>query len=226
MNDFSMLNMMQVCDSLFPIGTFTQSNGFETFVQKEKVNNSTSFKQYVENYVKNMAYNDLMAVCLTYENAQNAEKLIEFDNLYSAFKNAREIREGSEKLCKRFIKVLEKIKEYPFLNEYSNLITNKTCYGHHPFAVGIFMKDMGFDLETGLTMFAYSSISNTITNGVKIIPLSQLEGQKILNEIFPLISASVKIAMEKDLCLFGANCVGMEIYSMAHETLYSRLYMS
>lgn len=226
MNNAAVLKMMQICDSLFPIGTFTQSNGFETYVLKKVITDSKTLTEYAKTSIDLLAVGDFMAVRFGYEFAEDKEKLIEYDNLYSALKAPREIREGSEKICNRFFKVLEKVGDFPLLKNYESLIKSGDCRGHHPMAVGIYIKENGIDLKTGLSMFGYSAITAIITNGVKIIPLSQLEGQRILNNLFEDIFKAVDIATGPDISRFGMNGVGSEIYSMNHETLYSRLYMS
>ncbi len=221
-----LLNMFQISDSLFPIGSFTLSNGLETFVQKEKLETATDLKTYVKNYVSFMPYNELGVYFLLNNSEISKEKIIEIDGIYSAIKSSREIREGSKKLCSRFIKLWEKIEKLPSLECYSALIKEGICEGHHSIAVALFVYDKGIDKSEGASIYAYSVVSGIITNAVKLVPLSQIDGQLILNDALNDIGKAVLIAKKVKKEELGICGAGFEIYSYNHETLYSRLYMS
>ena len=84
------------------------------------------------------------------------------------------------------------------------------------------MRDNGIELSEGLAVYGYSICSAIVTNCVKLVPLSQLAGQKILGESFELISS----ASEKALFDIGISGAGFDLRAMQHERLYSRQYMS
>ncbi len=224
--DITLLKMMQISDNLFPIGSFTQSNGLETFIQKGKITKATDLCEYMKNFIQLVSFNELMAVRFGYEFAVNSEKLCYYDNLYSAYRAPYEIRLGGEKLNTCFIKVLEKITDYPLLQNYKELIKNGLCYGHHPFSVGIYINENDIDLKLGMLCYCYSLVSTTITNAVKIIPLSQNDGQIILTNSLDEMNNAVNEALSATEKEFGTNGAQIDIYAMNHETLYSRLYMN
>ncbi|MGE4354485.1 MAG: urease accessory protein UreF, partial [Oscillospiraceae bacterium] len=92
--------------------------------------------------------------------------------------------------------------------------------------VGLFIRDLGLEAEEALTIFCYSLISALVTNAVKLIPLGRMDGQCVLNGLFPAICAAVTQAMSVSPEAIGISGAGFDIGSMAHETLYSRMYMS
>ena len=47
MNELKRLYMLQICDSLFPIGAFTLSNGLETYVQRGVVHSPETLAAYL-----------------------------------------------------------------------------------------------------------------------------------------------------------------------------------
>jgi urease accessory protein UreF len=65
-----------------------------------------------------------------------------------------------------------------------------------------------------------------VTNAVKLVPLGQLEGQKILFEVKRNIPSWVEKTMNLEEDKIGLSNVGFDLRSMQHERLYSRLYMS
>ncbi len=228
----ALLHMLQVSDSVFPIGAFTLSNGLETFVQKDKLKNSVDLESYVANMLSFIPYNELGFFAQVYHTAFNdsgnvkQEELMDLDTLYSAYKSPFEVRRGSEKLCQRFLKVWEKIESLPSLVLYQQLIKEKKCMGHHAIALALFVKSKGISYEEGANIYAYSTISAIVTNAVKSVPLSQLDGQVVLHNLLPLLQKAVIEAKKVLRDELGVGGSGFDIYAMQHETLYSRIYMS
>jgi len=173
-----------------------------------------------------LPYNDLGAMLLAYKNADEIQKITELDNIYAATRGAFEVRVGSEKLCNRFFKVWEKIRSVKKLAVYSDLIKSEECYGHHPIAVGLFASEIGIDIIEAASVYTYSILSGIVTNAVKSVPLSQHDGQRILNESLNDISYAISVALSVSIDDLGVCGTEFEIAAMKHETLYSRLYMS
>ncbi|MCH4203640.1 MAG: urease accessory protein UreF [Bifidobacterium tibiigranuli] len=105
------LAMLQVCDSVFPVGAFALSNGMETFVQRDMLRRGGDFEEYVKNYLDIAPYKEIGQMVLAGKYASDsrmrhaglAKYLIELDELASALQSAREIREGSERMCSRLV---------------------------------------------------------------------------------------------------------------------------
>jgi urease accessory protein len=105
------LAMLQVCDSVFPVGSFALSNGMETFVQRDMLRRGDDFEEYVKNYLDIAPYKEIGQMVLAGKYASDsrmrraglAKHLIELDELASALQSAREIREGSERMCSRLV---------------------------------------------------------------------------------------------------------------------------
>ncbi len=228
----ALLHMLQVSDSVFPIGAFTLSNGLETFVQKDKLKNSGDLEAYVANTLSFLPYNELgffaqvYYKCFDISGSIESKKLIALDALYAAYKSPFEVRRGSEKLCQRFLKVWERIEVLPHLALYQQLIKERVCTGHHALALALFVKDKGISYEEGAHIYTYSITSGIVSNAVKNVPLSQLDGQVVLNKAMPLMEKAVALAKEVAREELGIGGSAFDIYAMQHETLYSRLYMS
>ena len=75
-------------------------------------------------------------------------------------------------------------------------------------------------------MYGYNVISAIVNNAVKLVPLSQMAGQRILNEYFEKLESAVQIALQVTSDQLGISGCAYEIHCMNHEYLYSRQYMS
>ena len=222
-NTAELMKILQICDSLFPVGAFTLSNGLETYVQKGIIDSPEDLEEYLDSYITLLPFNELGAAALAY--CSDERTLIRLDEIYTAAKAPFEIRSGSQKVTRRFFKICDS-PEHSGAALYKKLIAEGKCFGHQCIAYGLFMKDNSVSLTDGLSVYGYSICSAIVTNCVKLVPLSQIAGQKILSESFDRISRSVKLASEvcaEDIGIVGA---GFDLRAMQHEKLYSRQYMS
>lgn len=111
------LAMLQVCDSVFPVGAFALSNGMETFVQRDFLRRGADFEQYMKNYLDVAPYKEIGQMVLAGKYGTDARlsqrglasRLAELDELASALQSAREIREGSERMCVRLVKLVRQM---------------------------------------------------------------------------------------------------------------------
>ena len=96
----------------------------------------------------------------------------------------------------------------------------------HPCAYGAVCACAGILAEDAMLHFLYAQASAMVTNCVKLIPLSQSDGQRMLSELYPLLEEMVTLAGEAGPEMLGASTPAFDLRSIQHETLYSRLYMS
>lgn len=222
--------LFQINDSLFPIGAYSHSYGLETYIQKRLVKDIDSAYKYLKSNLKsNFLYAELLSIYLAYKYCErnNINSLIRLDNILNSSKSPKEIRLASQKLGSRFIKTLMSSNvKYENDNFIDYVNKSKGLLPTHTVAYGVFCQSVGIDVNKAIEGFLYSYTSQTITNCVKTIPISQTDGQKLLykaQEIFDEVLNILPQLTIEDLCL---STPGFDVRSMQHETLYSRLYMS
>ncbi len=222
--------LLQINDALFPIGGYTQSYGLETYVQKGIISNRQTAQKFIQSELETaMLYSELLPAALAYNYAKNNDlnKLAKLEAMSRAARSARELREASQKIGNRFIKTVETLPldfDITFFNSYTAKC--KTIGLSHCIAYGVFCAIAGIEKSLMLSAFLYSQTSGFVVNCVKLIPLSQTEGQKILYSLqseFDRLLDMLDDLGEEDLFL---SCPALDIASMQHEKLYFRLYMS
>lgn len=222
--------LLQINDTLFPIGAYSHSYGLETYIQKNIVKDiDTVFKYLKCNLKTTILYTELLSISLAYDYAKDNKlnEIIRLEEIINASKIPSEIRLASQKLGSRFIKTVEAIEistTGQIFNDY--IKASKEIQPTHSVAYGVFCSAVGIEKIKAIEGFLYSYTSSTITTCVKSIPLSQTHGQRLLYksyEIFEEILSILPSLTLKDLCI---STPGFDIRCMQHETLYSRLYMS
>lgn len=225
----SFFTMLQITDSIFPIGSYTQSNGLETYVQKGIVKDRETADEYLRSVLVNSyIYSDFLAVKLAYEYSKDMdiERLIELDETLCAVKAPREMKDGSSRLCGRFLKLVTKFSSDELIYKYKTAIEDGKCYGQHSIAYGSFSAVSNIAKEDAIKAYMYNTTSAIINNCAKLIPLGQVDGQTILFEMQNLLQEIFIKLDSLDVYDLGRCCAGFDIRAMQHEDLYSRLYMS
>ena len=227
----SLLSLLHIADPTLPIGGYSHSNGLETYVQKGLVNSTETAALFLNNMLSSsVLHNDAAYVRLAYEAMElkdNYAQIILLDEECSAMKSPREIREASHKLGTRLLKIfIEEGQKCEFLTAFGEYVTQNISVGNYPVVYGALCYLMEIPLEEAITAFYFSTATGMVTNAVKLVPLGQLEGQKILFEVKRNIPSWVEKTMNLEEDKIGLSNVGFDLRSMQHERLYSRLYMS
>lgn len=223
--DEAFLKLLQICDSTFPVGAFTLSNGLETYVQKELITKAEDLKYYLKAWLHVQRYNDLAIAARAYGCEGDAEKLLQIDGIAASSKVPMEIREGSRKMCVRFLKLMKSIGIH-MANEYAKMISNGEAYGQYPVAFGIYTSFQNIAREDAITVYAYNLCSSVVTGCVKLVPLSQTDGQRVLYEMLPDIQKAAQESLKVGLDEIGLSLPGLDIRAMQHERLEARQFLS
>lgn len=229
MNISFLSGLLHLADPTLPIGGYTHSNGLETYVQERIVRNVETAREFVQNMLQyNLKFNDGAFVKLAYEAAEkeDLQALLTLDNECNAIKCPKEIRQASQKLGLRLIKIFKRRESFPFMEAFEKAIRNKEANSHYCIVFGVYAYLMEIPLYEALLGFYYTSVAGMITNAVKLVPLGQLDGQDILFALYPVMEKTVWETMELDRDMVGLCNTAFDIRCMQHERLYSRLYMS
>ena len=156
--------LMQVNDSVFPIGGYTQSYGLETYILKDLVRDEEKAYEYISTNLKTTyLYSELLSASLAYDAAKagDLKKVMELDDIMHVIKSPQEIRDASLKLGSRFVKTISTTTEIKFeseiFNRYLEKVNNKEVVPNHAIAYGVFCAAINVDKTTALSFYLYIS---------------------------------------------------------------------
>jgi urease accessory protein len=95
-----------------------------------------------------------------------------------------------------------------------------------PVAVAAACAGHGIACETALPAFLHALAANWISAGVRLIPLGQTDGLRVLAALEKTVATTAKQALATPLADVGSATFRADIATMRHETQYTRLFRS
>jgi urease accessory protein len=100
--------------------------------------------------------------------------------------------------------------------------------GRLPFAVAVAVAAaaQGIALEPALMAYLQAFAANLVSAGVRLVPLGQTDGQRVIARLEPVVLCAARTAIKADLDELGTAAPLLDWCSMKHETQYTRLFRS
>jgi urease accessory protein len=96
----------------------------------------------------------------------------------------------------------------------------------YPVAVAAAAAGHGIPLAPALAAYLHALAANLISAGVRLVPLGQTDGQRVLAALEPVVAATASRALETPLDEVGSAAFRADLASLRHETQYTRLFRS
>ena len=230
-----MLEVFQICDSTFPIGTFNHSYGMETYLRDNQVTDNDSFEKWMQTFLKTQfKWGEGLLVRLTMEALKKGQidKVWEYDQRITRSSAAIETRKGARLIAEQMIILILKIygddeaDEIKLIRQYQQKIKRDQAFGNPAIVFAMFMVYEHMDAIESVSYYGYSIVTTMIQNAVRAIPLGQKAGQKIMHDLFDDVLTVCQEIFEMNESLLGANVPGIELAQINHETTVFRLFMS
>ena len=218
--------LLQFTDSFFPTGAFAHSFGLESYVQDGCVHDHETLESFLRAALDHgIRTGDALAVALTYK-ATEIEQIVHLDQRLTAMKISRELREGSAKIGKQFLRNAATLVESEMFDEYAKRIQLGECAGHHAVTYGLVACAAKIDLRLTLLGYLHAFVVNQVSAAVRLIPLKPTDGQRVIQHLRSDLLEVIEFAQTADIDNLGGFTPGLDIQSMRHERLYSRLFIS
>ncbi|MFC9541808.1 urease accessory protein UreF [Lysinibacillus sp. NPDC056959] len=229
LTDLSILHLLQIHDSAFPIGSYTHSYGMETYIQRDLIRTKEQLIQFCKAYLmQNLVYGDAIIIQESFHAAVSKDeaRLKKLDELCGAMKLAKESRDASVNVGKQFVRTVAPLVENPFIEQWKEKIEREEVKGHYAVLYGIYCEEFGINVYHAIMTFMYASISGLVQNAVRSVPFGQNTGVQALHELLAYVEQAAKKVIDLTIDDLANNALGIELASMKHEFLFSRLFIS
>ena len=95
-----------------------------------------------------------------------------------------------------------------------------------PVAVAVASAGHAIALAPALHAYLHAMTANLISTGMRLVPLGQTDGQRVLAALEPVAAATAARALVTPLDQVGGAAFRADLASMRHETQYTRLFRS
>lgn len=211
-----------------PIGAFAYSQGLESAIELGWIKNDKDVKEWILGLMTNtMPYTDL-AILKRLAQAKLVSDKVAFkywNDTMLACRESKELLQEDIQLGKTFKRLLLEVEE-PEAEEAGTL----DLLGISPLSyVSVFSLAL-INGETSerdlLSVYLWTWLENLVAAAIKLVPLGQTDGQRVLKKAMQNMPACIDTALAVDDDDIGAGAPGFAIASSIHETQYSRLFRS
>ncbi len=218
-----MLRLWQLISPALPVGAYAYSQGLEYALHAEWLGDEDDVKQWIQGQVRHsLSYLDIPVLKRLYQAWTNHDE--SSVNQWSQFLIAS--RESSELLAEdlhlgRALAVLLTDLGIQRAEKYKQ--SDTACFAS---LLSLAAVEWNISLNEISNGYLWAWLENQVAAAIKLVPLGQTAGQRILMSV----SESIPEAVEKGLAIndedIGMLAPAVSIASALHETQYSRLFRS
>jgi urease accessory protein len=221
--------LLQFTDGLFPAGGYAHSFGLETYVQEGAVRDRDGVLAFLRAYLEGSAGpGDAVAVVLAARRAAASDLLglLDLDARLDALRPAAELREASRQMGRQTLRVAASIGEDPLLQRLHEEAEAGRTPGHHPVVFGALAAADGWPPAAAALGYLHAAAAVVVGAALRLVPLGQLEGQRALAAVRPLLVRLAEEAARADEDGLWGFAPGIDAASMRHAHLEARLFRS
>jgi urease accessory protein len=220
----ALARLMTWLSPAFPVGGFSYSHGLEWVVETGTVSDAATLGDWIEDVLSHGAGRSdaiFFAAAWRAAAAGDTSRLQEVALLAAAFAVSAERRLETLAQGTAFLAAVEAVWPHPALAGLEGL--PEVAY---PVAVAASAAAHALALPLAARAFSQAFVANLVSAGVRLIPLGQTDGLRVLARLEPLLGEVVNGALAARLEDVGGAAVLAEIAAMRHETQYTRLFRS
>ena len=220
MTESATLRLWQLISPALPVGAYAYSGGLESAVEHGHVHDAASCRQWLAGVLaESLTHNDLPV----FKRLFDAWTRAELDQVRYWTQTLQAMRESKELLAedrqmglalRRLLMDLQmdgadSVERPSFATQYA-----LACVRWR------------IDCAAGAQGLAWAWLENQIAAAVKLVPLGQTDGQRLLGKLMPALEQAVERALRLDDDDLGRSLPGLAVLSAQHEQQYSRLFRS
>lgn len=210
----------------FPVGTYAYSHGLEWAAHRGWIRDRATLIAWLNDV---LAYgsgrNDLILMAHTCAavTACDIAGLSQINDLALALQPSAERHLETCQQGNSFLAAIVATWPTSTLTPAAAAVGDAVAY---PVAVGIAVAAHGIAVRPALTAAAVAFVSNLVSAAIRLSIVGQTDAQHVIAYLLPLAIATAAHAEHAPLDDLGGSVFRSDIASLAHETLYSRLFRS
>ena len=217
------LRLMQLCSPMLPTGAFAYSQGLEFAISSGWIKDHETTKVWIYGLLQNsLTYLDVPLLSRLYKawSVNDMKSVLFWNDYLYASRDSKELREEEAQLAHSLARLLGDLGISEAIGWKEN---PRVCF-LSLFALGAW--HWKIHIKEACLGYLWMWAENQVLAAIKLIPLGQTAGQKILSSVIEIIPNQVLISLSLNDEEIGYTAPGQGIASALHETQYTRLFRS
>lgn len=227
------ISFLQLSDSFFPTGLYTNSNGLESLFYNKNKNKKLSYDDifdFVKAYIsQQVGPTDCTVIGNVYNCIQKNDysALLELDSMYYFMRLIDETRLAS---IRSGIQLLRCISSFTDNDEYVNFflknIKDGLAKGVYPVSFALSCNAMNIKKERSGLMLLYGFTISVVGAALRLGILQHYDGQRLIHEIKPVILSSAINNINRSHSSMWQFIPQLDIIQMHHEQMDSKMFIT
>ncbi len=221
----ALLRLLQLASPALPVGAYSYSQGLEHAVETGGVCDEASAARWIEDVLR-FSVAGCEAPCLLAmmdaASTGNTEQLSMLNEWFLASRESAELRAETVQLGYSLVRLLDQLKG---VTEVHTGLLRTLLDPSYPCAWACAARAIELPRQPALAAYLWSWVENQVLAAVKLVPLGQSAGQRMLFDMGKTISRLV----ERDACEpseWTNFAPGFALSAAMHEAQYTRLFRS
>jgi len=210
----------------YPVGAFSYSSGIEWAVEAGDIKDAATLLNWLSVMLaEGGGYGDAVLFAHAHRSAAAGDDaaLCSIAELAAAFTPTKERHLETTAQGNAFIEATRAAWPCAALETLKAIWDGPVAY---PVAVAVAAAGHGMALEPALAAYLQAVGANWVSAGVRLIPLGQTDGQRVLAALESVVSGTAERALLAKLDDLGSAAFRADLASARHETQYTRLFRS
>jgi urease accessory protein len=224
--DIALARLLRLASPVLPVGAFSYSQTLEWAVEDGSVKDVDTAQKWISNALTLSIARCEAPVWLRLLNAWNNRDLdnIQYWNdFFLASREGAELRAETLQMGRAMRTLIARSNEFStHICEWLEAIEEPT----YPTAFAAAISGWQIEPRAALTAYLWAWAENQVVAAMKLIPLGQTDGQRLVATLIDKIPATLDAVFACEDDDIGTLAHGVAIASAQHETQYSRLFRS
>lgn len=179
------MKVLQLGDSVLPVGAFSFSNGLETAVAQGVVKDADSLREFLLTATHQAASADGIALLHAYRAtcSMDMKGVITADRAVHSRKLAEEPRLMTVRMGKKLAQLALRFTSHPIASQFHDMAHQGQTTGTYPVAQGILFAALDLGEEQAFAVHHYGVASMIVGAALRLMKIHYLETQSILWDI-------------------------------------------
>lgn len=221
-NNAALLRLLQLASPSLPVGAYSYSEGIEFAVEQGAITDSQSLRIWLEDALQQGgARVEATILVRAYDASRDPAKIRYWNAWLTAARESEELRLQNLEMGRSLLRLLAELSpRLPGVDQFLTAPCNFVV------AFALAAANWRIAKRDAVVAYLHTWVANLVGAGVKLIPLGQTAGQKLLWELQRPIEQTADAALIVSDDDLAVGNWGQALASMRHETQYSRLFRS